>query len=522
MKKGSIAALLLALTVCLSGCISNGGQDSSSTAGDSSSIYTQSSSTAQSSSSSQSNSSSQSSSSEIQLPAVGTITAVRDDAIYQLQNYVTDFSVYSAQNAQSIQNLVASAVSDLNATTNAEQIINKTYAYQRQIDDIPTLKQQEAQAFVGKMSSVSNSYGNNSVDGLVLHKDGIIEQPNMQNYTAVALGAQTGNPYTAFDTELVVDYDSNTWSTFSVIFRLSGSSEYRLHSKNSVCEVKKDGALMQSIAGIPDNQKVHLQVLCCNQLKLVLIDGVVVAQINESSHLQGAISLTTWQSRYYLSNYSYNEYASEADFMQDYGTQVEAARTALQNKVTAAQNTLSGATLSNANDFSVDTNSGSIVQSNSTSTSSIRLGVQRDNPFTTFKADIIPTYNGSNAAFTIYFRMWSELNTYRLTITSSKVQVHKIKTTSQSTSETLISETAIGLEAGKKSTLRILCCAQQKTVVINSTVVGYINEGDFNVGYFQIGTSCVSYRMDDVLLDTFDSQEALTAVHPELWQSYWQ
>lgn len=516
MKKGSIAALLLALTVCLSGCISNGGQDSSSTAGDSSSIYTQSSSTAQSSSSSQS------SSSEIQLPAVGTITAVRDDAIYQLQNYVTDFSVYSAQNAQSIQDLVASAVSDLNATTNAEQIINKTYAYQRQIDDIPTLKQQEAQAFVGKMSSVSNSYGNHSVDGLVLHKDGIIEQPNMQNYTAVALGAQTGNPYTAFDTELVVDYDSNTWSTFSVIFRLSGSSEYRLHSKNSVCEVKKDGALMQSIAGIPDNQKVHLQVLCCNQLKLVLIDGVVVAQINESSHLQGAISLTTWQSRYYLSNYSYNEYASEADFMQDYGTQVEAARTALQNKVTAAQNTLSGATLSNANDFSVDTNSGSIVQSNSTSTSSIRLGVQRDNPFTTFKADITPTYNVSNAAFTIYFRMWSELNTYRLTITSSKVQVHKIKTTSQATSETLISETAIGLEAGKKSTLRILCCAQQKTVVINSTVVGYINEGDFNVGYFQIGTNCVSYRMDDVLLDTFDSQEALTAVHPELWQSYWQ
>ncbi len=300
-------------------------EESSSSSENSSSSEEQSSSNNDESSSSEDSSSSDetSSSEEISSEIVDELKEDKENAINEIDAYISETTIYSAANNELITSNKDKAKGLINDAITKEKIIEVVDDYKAFADNLLTIKGEKAKEFMDGITYVStNSDKHYSFD----KKSGVITQSTeLQFYGEVKMGTQNNNNFVAFDTYITFNYMNTQYSSATILFRQwDTSTTYSISITNDKMSLVKkswgnEDKVIQTSKGIENKNKVHLQILCSGWQKSVLVDGENVLEICESDFTVGNTSLISWETAITLEDAYYHEYATVEEFNEVYG-----------------------------------------------------------------------------------------------------------------------------------------------------------------------------------------------------------
>jgi hypothetical protein len=252
-----------------------------------------------------------------------------------IASYISDLSVYTDENKAVVQGIVSEKQAAVEAATSVDAINALVAEAKAALDEVPTS--------AGSQEPVDNTNAVNFKNGLVNDTANLVEEHVTISGQSVVLdtvnrddtllhfGTQSRAPYSVLDTKIIVNYRNTEWSSFSIRFNAwDAVGGYRMEIKDGSIKVFKcywsDGAkedlLVENSYGIKNGEEVHLQILCHEWQKTVLINGECIFSICEGDNTTSYTYIATWQSGITFVNPKYVEYPDSASFKAEYSDEL--------------------------------------------------------------------------------------------------------------------------------------------------------------------------------------------------------
>ena len=247
------------------------------------------------------------------------LQTAKDTAKAEIESYIQDESIYSANGLATINQIIADAKTNIDNATDQATIDAIVLDAKADLDEVPTLAQEQEAAANAFKNSLTSVIGNVVEDHVRVSGGDVIVDTKDADGTMFYFGNREGNTAVYFDTYITVDYRNTQHSSTIIYFRAwDTNSNYKLIIKDGKIDFYKsqwiDGKvetlLMKNATGIKNNTKMHLQIVCCGWTKKVLLDGVCIFEIIEDG-CGGRTYIETWQSGITLGTPQYIEYPSD-------------------------------------------------------------------------------------------------------------------------------------------------------------------------------------------------------------------
>ncbi len=248
----------------------------------------------------------------------------------EINEYLSDVaSIYSEANQAVIAEIISQGESSISGCENKDAIDAAVILIKEKLDAVLTKDEEAALARVKEFKESMTSLVGEVVEKhtRVEGTDIIIDTVN-QDSTILYFGSPRENTAAVFDTYLTVNYRSTQWSSVSIRFRAWDANTcyiFDIRDGSVVFKKNRDGAsivIVNDSNGIKQQEKIHLQIICCGWTKKVLINGECVFNIVENDYNVGNIYIETWQAGVVLSEPTYIEYATDAELEAVWGTEL--------------------------------------------------------------------------------------------------------------------------------------------------------------------------------------------------------
>lgn len=246
----------------------------------------------------------------------------------ELETYITDLTLYSEANQAVIVNIISNAKYAIDLANDIDSIGVIVTEAKAALDAVLTLEEEGTSSAKTFKNSLVNETPNLVENNVRVEGNKVIYDTKGLDDTLSYFGKQDGNFYSVFDTYIIADYRSSEWSSFSIRFRswdLANGYIMEVHDGYiKVHLIKWDNGIVKTLLievpfGIKDKEEVHLQILCHEWQKTILINGQCIFSFNESARTVGRTYIETWQTGLTFINPRYIEHTDSASFMAEYG-----------------------------------------------------------------------------------------------------------------------------------------------------------------------------------------------------------
>ncbi|MDE7264591.1 MAG: hypothetical protein K2N64_08025 [Anaeroplasmataceae bacterium] len=236
---------------------------------------------------------------------------------------------YSKKGLAEIDRIIKDAKENITSATD-EEIINIIVSDAQH--DLSNVKTAEAEKLADVLSLKEAFVGDTDhvLKYISVDETKIIIDTKEQGSSIFHFGSQDNNKYVVFDTKLIADYRNVEHSKFSIYFRAWDTSNgYRMEIYDGYINIyslvwdealggKVETLIMKNAYGVQDRDEVHIQIICHDLKKAVLINEECVFSYEEDAHLVGHIYFELWQVGLTLLDPVYTEYSDSASLLEDY------------------------------------------------------------------------------------------------------------------------------------------------------------------------------------------------------------
>lgn len=159
----------------------------------------------------------------------------------------------------------------------------------------------------------------------------VIVDTEYEDYVEFRFGNQNNNVNVVLDTYLTINFRNVNYSSATICFRAwDSNTNYKMEITSTMIKFykstwdgetssKKETLLREVVMDTKNREKFHLQILCLEWQKTVLIDGKAIFSISEGDNCTGYTYVSAWQSGLVFEKPQYIEYDNREQLLEKYG-----------------------------------------------------------------------------------------------------------------------------------------------------------------------------------------------------------
>ncbi len=241
----------------------------------------------------------------------------------EIEEYITDVTLYSKANQELIAKIIRDGKLEIDACNSLEEMEEVLASVKTALDEVLTITEEEVERAKAFKNALVNETSGAIENYITTDGNQVIWNTKDVDSTIVRFGNQAENKWSVLDTKLRVDYRGEG-SILTLNFRAWDTAiNYKMTiTENEILFYSRAGGidtlLMRNAYGIENGKEVHLQILCHEWQKTVLLDGECIFSIEEGDKTVGRIFIETWKTGVTLINPTYFEPQSSAEMKEDY------------------------------------------------------------------------------------------------------------------------------------------------------------------------------------------------------------